>query len=61
LALFLTVAEKSPQAKRVQGNVEQLTTAKYPVILRQHQDDPRSWTTDELAELVRWIDTLDRL
>jgi serine protease Do len=61
LALFLTVSTKSPQAKLVQNAAEQLTGIKYPVIVRQHQDEARVWTTDELSEIVRWIDTLDRM
>jgi hypothetical protein len=34
---------------------------KYPVILRKHPGDPRPLDDKERAELVRWIDTLDRL
>jgi len=34
---------------------------KYPVILRKQSGDPRPLNDAERAELVRWIDTLDRL
>ena len=60
-ALYLTVAKESKLAKRVQANAEALEKVKYPVILREHEGEARPLDTDELAELVRWIDTLDRL
>jgi serine protease Do len=61
LALCLTVGKESKLAKRVRANVEALEKIKYPVILREHEGEARPLDTDELAELVRWIDTLDRL
>ena len=61
LALSLTVAEKFDGAARVQEQVKRLQELRYPVILRKHPGDPRPWDDKELAELVRWIDTLDRL
>ncbi len=61
LALFFTGAEKSPQTKGIDRSAEQLTEHKYPVIVRKHKGEPRDWNTDELSEVVRWIDTLDHL
>ena len=34
---------------------------KYPVTLNGLGEQPRPLNADELAELIRWIDTLDRL
>lgn len=61
LALFISVAEESDAAQRVQEQVSRLQSMKYPVILRKHPGDPRPLNDAERAELVRWIDTLDRL
>lgn len=61
LALFLGVAEKSDVVPRLREQVAQLQQAKYSVILREHAGDPRPPTAAQRAELVRWIDTLDRL
>jgi predicted esterase len=61
LALFIGVAEKSDAAERVQEQVTRLQQMKYPVILRKHPGEPRPLDDSERAELVRWIDTLDRL
>ncbi len=61
LALFITVAKESKLVKRVQSNVKALEKIKYSVLVREHDGEPRPLDTDRLAELVRWIDTLDRL
>lgn len=61
LALLLTVAEKFDGADRLQEQVKRLQEMKYPVILRKHPGEPRPLDDKERAELVRWIDTLDRL
>lgn len=61
LALLFTVADKSRQTKGVESSVQRLTEIKYPVIVRKHDGESRDWNTDELAEIHRWIDSLDRL
>jgi serine protease Do len=61
LALLLTVAEKFDRADRVEEQVKRLQDMKYPITLRKHPGDPRPLDDKERAELVRWIDTLDRL
>jgi serine protease Do len=61
LALFFSVAEKSPRTEGIGRNAEKLSEIKYPVIVREHEGEPRDWNAGELSELVRWIDTLDRL
>lgn len=61
LALRFRVAEKSDAASGIQQQVTQLQQMKYPVLLRDYPGDPRPPNAAERAELVRWIDTLDRL
>ena len=61
LAFYIAVAEKSALAKRIGHDVELLRTLKYPVTLKGLGDTPRSLNADDIAELTRWIDTLDRL
>jgi serine protease Do len=61
LALLFRVAAKSDAASGVQQQVTQLQQMKYPVLLREYPGDSRPPNAAERAELVRWIDTLDRL
>jgi predicted esterase len=61
LAILFDVAGESKLLKRIQSNVDALEKIKYAVLVREHEGEPRPLNTDELAELVRWIDTLDRL
>ncbi len=61
LAIFITIAEKSDAAQRIQGQVTRLQEMKYSVILQKNPGDPRPLDDKEQAALVRWIDTLDRL
>lgn len=60
LALYIGVSKKTTIATRDTA-VEALRTMKYPVTVRQIGDEPRPLNDEELAELVRWVDTLDRL
>jgi serine protease Do len=60
LALYLGVSKKTTIATR-DTMAEALRAMKYPVTVRQIGDEPRPLNQEELAELVRWIDTLDRL
>jgi hypothetical protein len=61
LAFYLPKAEKSPAAAAQKALVEKLRAAKFPVTEKAIGDQPRELTADELAELARWIDTLDRI
>jgi hypothetical protein len=38
-----------------------LQAAKFPVTLKSLGEQPRELTAEELTELARWIDTLDRI
>jgi serine protease Do len=61
LAVYLARAAKSPRAEAIAAGVEQLRRAKYPVTIKDLGPDPRELSAEELAELARWIDALDRL
>jgi len=61
LAIHTTFAKKSKLAKRIKAGTKRLQEMKYPVIVNDFDGDARCLNEEELAELVRWIDTLDRL
>lgn len=60
LAILTTQAPKSRVAERVEQAVEKLRDMKYPVTVLQ-LDTVRSLNDQELEQVVRWIDMLDRI
>jgi serine protease Do len=60
-AFFITTAKKSAAAAPIQTTIDQLRAAKYPVTVKDVGEASRALTADELAELARWMDTLDRI
>ncbi|NQU23174.1 MAG: PDZ domain-containing protein, partial [Candidatus Nealsonbacteria bacterium] len=61
LAIYLTTAKKSKHAAAMRKTIPGLRAMKIPVTVKDLGDDPRYLNDEELAELVRWIDTLDRI
>jgi len=61
LAIYLTVAKKSRHAAAVQAATKRLREMKVPVTVKDLGEEARYLEDDELAELVRWIDMLDRI
>jgi len=61
LAFYLAKAEQSEHADRIEAAVTRLRQLKYPVSVKDLGEKPRDLNSEELAELVRWIDTLDRI
>jgi poly(3-hydroxybutyrate) depolymerase len=61
LAFYLATAEKSPAAAGAKAAAERLKQALYPVTVHSLGEQTRDLTEGELAELVRWLDSLDRL
>ncbi len=61
LAFYIASAGKAQQAGRIEATIKLLRAMKYPVTVKPLGDQARSLLPDELAELARWIDTLDRL
>ena len=61
LAIYAATAKKSPHAAAVAQAVAQIRQLKIPVTLKDLGDAPRYLKPEELEELARWIDMLDRL
>lgn len=60
LAILMTQVADSQVAERVEQAAKQLGEMKYPVTVLP-MDAARALNEQELGEVVRWIDTLDRL
>ena len=54
-------AAKSPLAGPIEAAVTTMRQMKIPVVVKNLGATPRYLNAAELAELVRWIDTLDRI
>jgi S1-C subfamily serine protease/dienelactone hydrolase len=62
LSFFIVAGEKDPLAKAIAQGKKKLLDNKYPVILREIKDMGHQYLDlDTLEELVRWIDSLDRI
>ena len=61
LAVYLGTVKNSMQAPLVKMTLARLKAAKVPVTEKDLGKDARDLTPAELAELVRWIDMLDRI
>jgi serine protease Do len=61
LAIYMATASKSPLAAPVADAVTMLRQMKYPVVVKKLAATPRYLNAAELGELLRWIDTLDRI
>jgi len=60
-AVFAAVGAESDQLPAVRRLLEQCREKKVPVTLRERPGSPGDLDAEELAELVRWIDMLDRI
>ena len=62
LAFFLVAGGKDPLAKAIAEGKDKLTEQKFPVIYREIPEMGHQYLDEKtLEELVRWIDSLDRL
>ena len=61
LALFVATAEKSATAAQIKAAVARAQAEKFPVTEKALGDQPRDLSADELMELGRWLDSLDRI
>jgi serine protease Do len=61
LAIYLGTAKNSPQAPLIKTTLALLKAVKVPVTEKDLGTNARDLTKEELAELVRWIDMLDRI
>ena len=61
MAIFSTTAETTPLADRIEAGVERLRKLRYPVTVLNQGPGARKLIEDELRQLTRWIDALDRI
>ena len=60
LAIYSATAQQDSLTAAVDAGLTRLRAMKYPVTAKSLGSEPRYLTGDELDELVRWIDALDR-
>jgi hypothetical protein len=61
LAVYTTIAKKSARTTGIQQAIKALQDMRIPVTVKNLCDEPRYLNPEELAELARWIDMLDRI
>lgn len=61
LAFFVAKSRKSPAGARIDQAVARLRSMKYPITVHDLGPDPRQLSEQELADMARWFDTLDRI
>ena len=61
LAVYVASSAKSPSAVPIEWAVTTMRQMKFPVVAKSLGATPRYLNAAELAELLRWIDTLDRI
>jgi len=61
LAVYSAAAKKSPHAPGVAILAALLRNAKVPLTEKSIGDTPRELNSDEVIELARWMDMLDRI
>ena len=61
IAIYTSEFEASPLQPRIRLSIERLKAQEYPVTARPLGDQPRYLNDGELEQLVRWIDSLDRI
>jgi serine protease Do len=60
-AVYIATSGKSPAAKSIEKIITMLRDINIPLTVKKLGDEPRYLNTEELAELARWIDMLDRI
>jgi serine protease Do len=60
LSVFAGTCTNARFAERIAASLTALRAAEYPVTVKELGAEPRYLQADELTELVRWIDALDR-
>jgi serine protease Do len=61
LSVYWATFKKSPSARSATKGIAKLQEMKVPLVVKDSGEAPRSLTDDELSELARWIDALDRM
>jgi serine protease Do len=60
LAAYVGIVDKEPLKKQMQATIDRLRGEKYPVTVASLGPGAHPLTADQLADLARWIDSLDR-
>ncbi|MEX0677506.1 MAG: PDZ domain-containing protein [Pirellulales bacterium] len=61
LAFYTTLATKTEQTAAIESGIKRLRELKFPVVVKEVGEQARYLTVEELEELVRWFDSLDRI
>ena len=61
LSIYLAWSKKSPASRALARAEKTIEQAKIPLTVKDLGETPRHLGRDELAELARWIDALDRI
>jgi len=61
LSFYLATAASSRSAGRIRETVSRLRQMHHPVTVKDLGPEPRDLRADEVSELARWIDSLDRI
>ncbi|MCE9527973.1 MAG: hypothetical protein K8R36_18180 [Planctomycetales bacterium] len=61
LAFYFASSDKSPHVPGIKAASERLKVMKYPVNIKTLGESPRDLNAEEITELARWIDALDRI
>ena len=61
LAFYVARTQQSRLAAQIEKTISSLRQLKYPVTVKSLGQQPRDLNPEELAELARWIDMLDRI
>jgi poly(3-hydroxybutyrate) depolymerase len=61
MAFYAAIATKSETTAAVEAGIARLRALKFPVTVHQLGEQGRYLTTEELEQLVRWFDSLDRI
>ena len=60
LAVYIGQPSKDPLKSQIDATIAHLRAEKYPVTVKDLGPTPRPLSAGELAELARWLDSLDR-
>lgn len=61
LAIYTTKTQQGRTAAAIATGIDRLQKLKFPVTVHDLGETGRDLSADELAEMVRWVDSLDRL
>ncbi|TVS20205.1 MAG: PDZ domain-containing protein [Planctomycetaceae bacterium] len=61
LAIYLAFPKNSRAAAPIRNQAERLQSMQYPVRIEELEEDAEPWSDHQTSQLIRWIDTLDRL